>query len=395
MKDYLVLLLLTPTIFIANAQNFKPDILATIIEKAKTSHSDALIIYQDGKLLHEDYYGNDNKPVYIASAGKSLVSMAIGKLLDDGLIDSLDQPIHTFFPEWRQGQKKNITIRMLLNHTSGLQDFPNASLELEPAPDWQVENVIQLALSAELQSKPGQHVFYSNKATALLGGIIEKASGKRMDDYFREAFFDKMDITEYDWIRDKSGNPTAHGAFVIRPADLLKFGEVMLNEGRYKGKRILSSQWINESTQQAGSELIPLWGYLWWRLPAWGKRIIDGEIISEWNVEQLDPELIVQLSPLKGKPYESREAFNTALKKQLGEDWLSILREKIPHYIRVSKRIFSKEQIGFYASGHRGNYLVVIPEHKIVAVRCAGPQGFNYSTDFFNDFVDLIGKLGN
>ena len=102
------------------AQSLDPKILEEIKVKAKSTHSDALLIRHNGKIIHEEYSSQKQEPIYIASAGKSLVSLAIGRLLKKKQLDSLDQPVWTLFPEWKQGMKKEITIRMLLNHTSGL-----------------------------------------------------------------------------------------------------------------------------------------------------------------------------------------------------------------------------------------------------------------------------------
>src|SRR3546814_19063982 len=68
------------------------------------------------------------------------------------------QPVADFYPEWKQGQKQQITLRMLLNHSSGLQNARRADVEIYPAPD-----AIQLALAAELSSKPGTAASYNNK----------------------------------------------------------------------------------------------------------------------------------------------------------------------------------------------------------------------------------------
>ena len=159
-------------------------ILNHIKARALETHSDALIIRKDGTTIYEEYYGKEQVTMYIASAGKSLVSLAIGKLIDDKLLDSLNQPIYTSYPQWKQGKKKEVTVRMLLNHTSGIQNYPNASLELEPPPEYKIENIIELALAAELSDIPGEKVNYNNKAVALLGGIIQKLSGKSFDSFF-------------------------------------------------------------------------------------------------------------------------------------------------------------------------------------------------------------------
>lgn len=104
--------------------------LDTLLKEAKETQSDAVVIYKDGKLYGEYYFGGQPKPVCAMSSTKSISNLAIGKLLTDRLLKSIDQPLTDFYPEWKQGMKKDITIRMLLNHTSGIQNVPIASEEI-------------------------------------------------------------------------------------------------------------------------------------------------------------------------------------------------------------------------------------------------------------------------
>jgi CubicO group peptidase (beta-lactamase class C family) len=374
------------------SQEVEQSILETIKIKSQETHSDAVIIKKNGKTIYEDFFGKTEAPIYIASAGKSLTSLAIGKLIDKNLLDSLDQPVHTIYQQWKQGRKKEITVRMLLNHTSGLQNNPNASVELEPAPEYKVNNIVELALSAELSNIPGEKVSYNNKAVALLGGIVKELSGKSFDQFYVDEFFKPMGITQYDWIKDKSGNPTVHGAFVIKPSDFIKFGELILNKGAYNGKRIISEEWIEESFKQ-GQEFTPIWGLLWWRLPEYEKRIVDEEIWASWEKANVDKKFMKKMSPIKGKLYDTKFDFFADLKSILGENWSRVLNKHLPKEVKSSKRIYSDKITAYYADGYRGNYLVIIPESKIIAVRCADFNGFNYKTDFFSDFVHLISKL--
>lgn len=392
MSKTLILLFLIPVSIYC--QGLDPEILSEIKSKSTASHSDAVIIIQDGEVVYEDYFGKDEKTIYIASAGKSLTNLAIGKLLDKGLLDSLDQPVHTLYPQWKQGKKKDITIRMLLNHTSGLQNHPNASIELEPPPDFKIDNVIELALAAEISDPPGTKVNYNNKAVALLGGIVQKASGKRFDSFYIEEFFEPMGIRDYKWIADRSGNPTVHGAFVIKPSDFIKFGTLILDRGVYDGKPLLSESWIENSLNQ-GQPFTPIWGLLWWRLPEFEKRIIDDEIWRSWQEANVEQAFLDKMLPLKGKLFETKYAFYSALEQTFGTSWSQELNESLPMGIEASKRIYGEKILAYYADGFRGNYLVIVPDKKIVAIRCADPEGFNYTTDFFQDFVPLIAKLGS
>ncbi|MEO8588996.1 MAG: serine hydrolase [Flavobacteriales bacterium] len=364
-------------------------VLAVVIERAKATHSDGLVIIQDGKQLAQYPSLEEEKPVYIASAGKSLTCLAIGSLLQQGLIDSLDQPICTLFPEWQQGKKRSITIRMLLNHTSGLQDHPNASMEMEPPPDFKVDDVVQLALCAELASDPGTMVKYSNKAVALLAGVVERASGQRFDAFFEKAFYRPMGITDFEWIRDRKGTPTVHGAFVIRPSDLAKFGELMLGQGIYDGKRLVPARFVQEAIAP-GQSIDPIWGLLWWRLPEREQRVLDTALVVEWRRLGVSEEFIHRFEPMVGKIFENKTAYWAAVKDLLGADWEVDMDRTLPLGARWSGRIFSDRMLGYYADGYRGNYLVVLPEYHLVAVRCSSPDGFDPESDGFDDFVTLI-----
>src|SRR5690606_2836438 len=160
------------------------------IERAGTdSHSDSLLVIRDGEVLLERYRDGEPAPIELMSATKSVVAIGIGLLLAQDHLESLDAPVSTWYPEWRQGRKADITVRMLLDHSSGLQNTPNAGAEIYPAPD-----VVQLALAAELDSAPGDRFAYNNKATNLLAGVVAQASGQPMDEYLAEHLFAPLGI---------------------------------------------------------------------------------------------------------------------------------------------------------------------------------------------------------
>jgi CubicO group peptidase (beta-lactamase class C family) len=146
-----------------------------------------------------------------------VVSLAVGLLLDEGRIKSLDQPVSDFYPEWRQGAKRRITIRHLLTHTSGLQNAQHTSEEIYPSGDF-----VQLALAAELTSEPGTAGAYNNKAVNLLAGVVEQASGQKLDAYLRERLFTPLGIVAFEWSRDDAGNPHAMSGLQIRPRDFAR-----------------------------------------------------------------------------------------------------------------------------------------------------------------------------
>ncbi len=102
----------------------------------------------------------DNAPELVEchSVLKSIASLAVGKLIADGKLYSVDNPVYTLYPEWKQGYRKAITIRHLLNHTSGIE-FQEATMA-----DWQdASDMVRSALSADLVSLPVVTSATSNK----------------------------------------------------------------------------------------------------------------------------------------------------------------------------------------------------------------------------------------
>jgi CubicO group peptidase (beta-lactamase class C family) len=216
--------------------------------EAVSSRSDAFLIWQDGGILID--YSRQKSPELIESMSvtKSVVALAIGKLITDGKLSSVDQPVADFYPEWKQGSKRRMTIRHLLSHTSGLQNVRHTGEEIYPAPDF-----VQLALSAELDSEPGEKFSYNNKAVNLLAGVVERCSGQPLDEYLRDHLFNELGIDRYGWTRDRSGNPHAMSGLQIAPKDLLKIGRLVLNRGSWEGRQVLSSEWLDEALSAQGS----------------------------------------------------------------------------------------------------------------------------------------------
>jgi CubicO group peptidase (beta-lactamase class C family) len=394
MRRFFFLSLFFVFVLSCTAQTIKVDQskLARLIERGRATNSDAVIVIQDGKVLTEEYYGKPQGPVYIASAGKSLTALAVGKLLDEGKIKSLDQPVSDFYPEWLQGKKKLITIRMLLSHTSGIQNVPNASIEMErKSPP---VNVTKLALAAELSEVPGTNWSYNNKAVGLLGGIIEKASGKRMDVYFEESFYKPMGIKKYDWIRDENDNPTAYGAFVIEPMGFAKIGLLMLNKGEFEGKQILSRTFVEEAVKPSQS-LFTAGGLLWWRYPQSSTSVIDTDKFAQMRKDNINEDFLRKLQPLENVVFDSNEAYLAALEKALGKDWGEQIQKALQSVnYSMRRRKFGDEVIGYYASGFRGNYLLVMPKANLVALRVVrNDSDYNWDTDGFNDFLQLAAGL--
>jgi CubicO group peptidase (beta-lactamase class C family) len=356
---------------------------------AERTHSDAVVITRDGETVAEWYFGEDPRPIELMSVVKSVVSLGVGHLLMGGRIDSLDQPVHAFYPEWKQGRKRQITIRHLLTHTSGLQNVPNTTVEIYPSPD-----AVRLALAAEVWEEPGSAFRYNNKAVNLLSGIIEEASGQRMDRFFEEAFFGPMGIEEYAWGYDPSGRPYAMAGLALHARDLAKFGQLVLDGGTWEGERLVSEAYVEEMLAQ-GQPHSPLHGLLWWRLPRGTRFTLDETRLAELAAAGVAPADLATLQPLAGRTFTTRDDVHAAFEEVWGPRWREVHAERFQSFgVNPVFRVEHDDIAAYYGDGYLGQTLLVVPEHGLVAVRqVRGGRDYNAETDGFEEFKELALEL--
>ncbi len=361
--------------------------LEALLARARATHTDALVVLHDGAVVIDETFSSARGPIEAMSVTKSIVSLAIGHLIDRGLIASLDAPVHNFYPEWKQGKKKTITVRHLLNHTSGLQ-ADRTTEEIYASPDF-----VQLALAAELSADPGTAFFYNNKAANLLAGVVERASGSKLDDYLREQVFAPLGITEVDWTRDAAGNPHAMSGLQIGAMDLAKLGQLMLDRGASPGgARVLSETWIDACTQP-GQPHVARCGLLWWLIPEWRKCVIDDSVVDAWRKGGVDAAFIDKVAPVVNRELD-REAFFAELKRVFPDDpELATWHKTTWQSGLPDGKVIAGPTIGFSADGYLGQSLVVLLRPRLVAVRQIRSDSHRGNDDNFQNFVDMVAAL--
>jgi CubicO group peptidase (beta-lactamase class C family) len=362
--------------------------LNQLLERGAPTKSDAIVIWQDGHELGH-YYANGTAPgpIELMSVTKSIVALAIGPLLADGRIKSLDEPVADFYPEWRQGKKAKVTIRMIMNHTSGIQNVPRTDVEIYPAPD-----SIQLALAAELSNEPGDMPSYNNKAVNLLSGIIEKAAGKPMDVFLRDGLFKDMDIHPGPWGKDKAGHPYAMAGLPLTAADLGKFGELVLNKGNWHGKQLLPVKYIDALMQPQSEDSM---GLLWWIAPQYRHFTTDPAAFAMLRKRNVPEPTVVALEKgLQGAHYDDEGSMMEGIRQALGPHWQAAFESDLIGRGIGPYRLFkvtTGPAAAYFGSGDGGQYLVVVPFAKIVAVRQINADSDSEQKgQDFEDFLDSV-----
>jgi CubicO group peptidase (beta-lactamase class C family) len=243
-------------------------LLKEIVKKAKISASDSLMIVQDGKVVYSDFFGGTDQVRNVQSVTKSVCGLALGILLEEGKLKSFDVPLSQWIPSWTADPvKSQITLRMIMNHTSGYPD-------VETLPEFfKNGDLVTEAIKVSLITAPGERFHYSSIATTLLQKVISQTSGQSVENYVNERILFPLGITEAKWKRDQAGNERVSGGLSLSTAGLLKLGTLILNEGRFENKTIIGSQTLQ--TLLTKSQPFEPYGLLWWLAPSFGSKTAE------------------------------------------------------------------------------------------------------------------------
>ena len=295
----------------------------------------AVLVSVDGHTVLSLY--RDRRPAdyaHVWSVTKSVMSILVGIAIDEGRL-RLDQTLAELLPahaDEMTDEIKPVRLRQLLTMTAGIQGG-------RPLVDTSAEDLIGDFVSAALVSEPGTAFLYSNASAHLVGAVLRNAVDRPLLDYAREKLFDPLGIDTrpawqgwdidaglrkpgFGWGTDREGVNSGCCLLKLTAPDMLKIGQLYLDEGRWQGRRIVSSQWVRESTanqlttEQATSE--GPYGYFW--------RVGD----------------------IESHPY-------------------------------------------FAAAGSHGQWIIVVPDSRLVVVTACDESGFDSPTEeFVNTFNDVI-----
>ena len=249
----------------------------------------SLLIYKSGYLVYENYFpGRDEKWGVstgltkhgindlhdLRSVTKSVVSTCVGIAISQGKIKSIDEKVFDFFKEYDYldtGLKKDLTIRHLLNMSSGFkwnEDVPynnpeNSEVLMTNSPD-----PVKYIFSQPIVKNPGAEWRYNGGTVQLLAAIIEKATGKKLDEYANENLFKPLGIKTFYWYKFPGTNESiAASGLRLRSRDMLKFGMLYQQNGKWQGKQIVPEAWVHHSFLKAITVSGNVgYGYLFWKV---------------------------------------------------------------------------------------------------------------------------------
>ena len=228
----------------------------------------SLLVSHRGEVVLERYY-NGTRPQTLAnikSASKSVISALVGIAIDRGHLSGLEHRLGDTLPDLLQGDanaaKRAITIGDLLSMRSGLESTSNRNYGA-----WVLSgNWVRFALTRQLESPPGERMEYSTGNSHLLSAILTKVTGKNTWQFAQDHLAAPLGFSLARWPRDPQGIYFGGNDMLMTPRQMLAFGQLFLQGGRFNDRQVVSEDWVRTSTVALTRSRISdqQYGYGWW-----------------------------------------------------------------------------------------------------------------------------------
>ncbi len=326
-----------------------------LIEGAERSGSDTLLVVKDGRVVVERQLTPKPGLIETRSITKGIAALAILALVADGKIRSLDVPLSEYFSEFTQGDKRAITLRHVMSHTSGLRHAATNADALNAQADRTA-----YARALPVITPPGTAFSYSNEATQLLSGVIERAAGEPADAFTFRRLLSPLGIRDYHWKKDRAGNVQTYYGLSLTARDMARVGMLISRRGQFGKLRLLPEALVRELFTPGG--VYGGYGLCFWLDPQVTQR---ERLVAALPAPGFEPSALASLTD---RTFASSEAYFVEAKKLL----------PLGPYVRL--RTLHRERRGpletaagpasaLIALGGLGQRLEVHPDADLVAVR--------------------------
>jgi CubicO group peptidase (beta-lactamase class C family) len=237
----------------------------------------AFIVIKDDAVIYEHYFSGAQRDTLVTSysVAKSFDTALLGIAIQEGYIQSVNDPITDYLPELlaRNQQFGGITIRNLLQMASGIRfDDERFFMSGDDSLTYSYPDLRELALTkTEIVTPPGEF-HYNPYNPILLGLILERTTGRTVTQYLQEKIWSPLAM-EFpgSWSLDSksSGFEKMESGLNARAIDFAKFGRLYLNNGAWNGQQIVPTAWVADSTrpdQGISVDDQTYYGYMWWGL---------------------------------------------------------------------------------------------------------------------------------
>ena len=293
----------------------------------------SFVVIKNDSVTHEQYWDGCSEECNTNSfsMAKTITSVLIGCAIDDGKIKSVDQSVSDFLPEFKSEHGPNITIKHLLTMSSGInfdEDYVNPLAY--PGAAYYGSDIKELTYKYKVTEEPGKTFLYLSGNTELLGFILEKATEKKVSEYASEKLWQPLGAKNSAfWSLDHEGGmEKTYCCFNSNALDFARIGQLYLDSGKWNGKQIISKEYVLNSIKPA-------------------------DLIDDFGKKN----------------------------QKYGYSWWLI-----PAYLPAG--LIGKGHDIFYARGLLGQYILCIPDKKMIVVRLGNKKekklpGQDHPTDVF------------
>ena len=245
----------------------------------------SLLVVRHGKLVFERYFnGSDaGEANTIASASKSILSVATGMAIDEGLLE-LDSRIDAFLPPDLVGAHGDLTIENLLTMSGGLamSEDPQYVADIGPSDLPGEPSFIRAVLKRDSVAPAGTEFAYSTGLTQVLAAVLTKATGKSLCAFVADRLLGPLGIDVEKWWVEPDGYFAGGHSVFITPRELARFGQLVLQHGSWDGEPLVPAAWLDRSLAERwdlgcrpGLGAHQGYGFLWW--------LYDPDGYQVWN----------------------------------------------------------------------------------------------------------------
>jgi CubicO group peptidase (beta-lactamase class C family) len=307
------------------------------------NHTVAFLVIQNDTIKYQNYFNDYNESSIVASfsMAKSFTSFLIGCAIEDGLIQSVNDPVTDYIPEMRENGFDKVSIENLLQMTSGLK-FNESYVNPfgHAATFYYGRNLRKVTQRLKLEKEPGTRMQYVSGDTQILGLLLDRVlADKTISQYLEEKLWTKTGM-QYDasWSIDKKKNGLEKTFCCLnaRAIDFAKFGRLYLNHGNWEGQQLISEDWVKQSTKvDTLNGSYKGYQYQWWIPNDKGDFIAEGILGQFIFVSPSENLIIVRLGEKYGNVnWESafekiKEVLKTYDKRIAAKNKIQTIRERL------------------------------------------------------------------
>ena len=223
----------------------------------------AFLIIRNDSILFEKYYNDYHRDSLsqIFSLTKAITTTLIGIAIDEGKIESIEQPVSDFIPEFANDDRSKIKVKHMLQMTTGL-NFNDRKNLIKLSRLYYHNNAKKYMYKIGMKYDPGINFDYSSMTTFMLGHVLEVATGQSFAEYLQEKLWEPLEMKNSALmnVTKKAGDAQAFGGLASTAIDIAKFGRLYLNKGNWNGQQLVSEDWISHANIRDTTEG-SWWGY--------------------------------------------------------------------------------------------------------------------------------------